>query len=255
MKRFLLVIMMITTIKAFGIFGFGIHAGVDNTSVDKLNIQAFEFSVAGDTYSYSLTRDEISNPFVFGGQVYLDIPLVPIGFEADFEASWAEYKWTAPANLTGLGTATDIPLEFTGYDAGATGYSEDFSFGRFSTDFTAKWYVFGFPPVVKIFSFYVGGGAGFHFITPLVSEDLIIDELTKKYNSSGFTGSSELDIEELVKSSVSMGYHIVTGARIKFPVLPVAFNVDYKYTWTEENDYGDPTNNFGMFKGSVSLYF
>ena len=251
MKRFLLVIMMIATIKAFGIFGFGIHAGVDNTSVDRYS-KSFSFDIAGNEYSYSITRDEISNPFVFGGQVYLDIPLVPIGFEADFEASWAEYKWTAPAVLTDEVGATDIPLSFVGYDAGAAGYSEDFSFGRFSTDFTAKWYVFGFPPVVKIFSFYVGAGAGFHFITPLVSEKLIIAELTK---NTTIPTSTEVDIEELVKSNVSMGYHIVTGARIKFPVLPIAFNVDYKYTWTEENDYGDPTNNFGMFKGSVSIYF
>ncbi|MDA3837792.1 MAG: hypothetical protein PF574_02300 [Candidatus Delongbacteria bacterium] len=251
MKRFLLVIMMITTIKAFGFFGFGIHAGVDNTSVDKFSAP-FNFDIAGNAYEYEITRDKISNPFVFGGQVYLDVPLVPIGFEAGFEASWASYKWTAPANITSLGATPDIPLEFTGYDAGASGYSEEFTFGRFSTDFTAKWYVFGFPPVVKIFSFYVGGGAGFHFITPLVSENLIIAELEKTTNTAV---PAELDIEELVKSNVSMGYHIVTGARIKFPVLPIAFNVDYKWTWTGENDYGDDTNNFGMIKGSASIYF
>ena len=251
MKRFLLVIMMITTIKAFGIFGFGIHAGVDNTSVDKYD-KSFSFDIVGNQYSYSITRDEISNPFVFGGQVYLDIPLVPIGFEADFEASWASYKWTAPAVLTDEVGTTDIPLEFIGYDAGASGYSEEFSFGRFSTDITAKWYIFGFPPVVKIFSFYVGAGAGFHFITPLVSEDLIIAELQKQ---TSIPTSTEVDIEELVKSNVSMGYHIVTGTRIKFPVLPLAFNIDYKWTWTDENDYGDPTNNFGMIKGSASIYF
>lgn len=251
MKRFLLVIMMITTIKAFGIFGFGIHAGVDNTSVDKYN-KSFRFDIVGNEYSYSITRDEISNPFVFGGQVYLDIPLVPIGFEAGFEAAWATYKWTAPAVLTDEVGTTDIPLEFIGYDAGASGYSEEFTFGRFSTDFTAKWYVFGFPPVVKIFSFYLGAGAGFHFITPLVSEDLIIAELTK---NTTIPTNAPLDIEELVKSNVSIGYHVVTGARIKFPVLPIAFNVDYKWTWTDENDYGDPTNNFGMIKGSASIYF
>ena len=252
MKKILLVIMMVTTIKAFGIFGFGIHAGVDNTNVDALKLDAFNFNIAGNSYSYSLTRDEISNPFVFGGQVYLDIPLAPIGFEADFEGSWATYKWTAPANITGEGNALDIPLEFIGYDVGASGYSEEFSFGRFSTDFTGKWYVFGFPPVVKIFSFYVGGGVGFHFITPLVSEKMIIAELQK---NATVPTSTEIDIEELVKSNVSMGYHCVTGARIKFPVLPIAFNIDYKWTWTEENDYGDPTNNFGMIKGSASIYF
>ena len=189
MKRFLLVIMMITTIKAFGIFGFGIHAGVDNTSVDKYS-KSFSFDIAGNAYSYSITRDEISNPFVFGGQVYLDIPLIPIGFEADFEASWAEYKWTAPAELNDEVGTTNIPLDFIGYDVGPSGYSENFSFGRFSTDFTAKWYIFGFPPVVKIFSFYVGGGAGFHFITPLVSEKLIIAELQNNPTSAAiFTPS------------------------------------------------------------------
>ena len=249
MKRFLLVIMMVTTIKAFGIFGFGIHAGVDNTSVDKYD-KSFSFDIVGNEYSYSITRDEISNPFVFGGQVYLDVPLVPIGFEAGFEAAWASYKWRAPAVLTDEVGTNDIPLEFIGYDAGP--YSEEFSFGRFSTDITAKWYVFGFPPVVKIFSFYVGGGAGFHFITPLVSEDLIIAELA---GGTSIPTSTEVDIDELVKSNVSVGYHVVTGARIKFPVLPLAFNVDYKWTWTDENDYGDPTNNFGMIKGSASIYF
>ena len=252
MKRFLLVIMMITTIKAFGIFGFGVHAGVDNTSVDKFSAP-FDFSIAGNAYSYEITRDEVSNPFVFGGQIYLDVPLAPIGFEANFEASWASYRWTAPDLITDeSGAGNHIPLEFIGYDAGASGYSEEFTFGRFSTDLTAKWYVFSFPPVVSIFSFYVGGGAGFHFITPLVSKDLIIAELQKE---TSIPTSTEVDIEELVKSNVSIGYHIVTGARIKFPVLPLAFNIDYKWTWADENDYGDPTNNFGMIKGSASIYF
>ncbi|MBN2788572.1 MAG: hypothetical protein JXR69_00120 [Candidatus Delongbacteria bacterium] len=251
MKKFLLVLMMLTTIRAFGIFGFGVHAGVDNTSVDKYD-RSFRFDIVGNEYSYSITRDEISNPFVFGGQVYLDIPLIPIGFEVGFEGAWASYKWTAPAVITDEVGTNNIPLEFIGYDVGTSGYSEEFSFGRFSTDFTAKWYVFGFPPVVKVFSFYVGGGAGFHFITPLVSEDLIIAELTK---NTSIPASTEIDIEALVESNVSMGYHFVTGFRIKPPVLPVAINIDYKWTWTEENDYGDPTNNFGLIKGSLSMYF
>lgn len=254
MKKLLLVTLMITTIKAFGIFGFGLHAGVDNTNVDKFSAP-FNFDIAGSSYEYEITRDEISNPFVFGGQVYLDLPLFPIGFEAGFEAAWSTYKWVAPAMITGLGAAADVPLEFIGYDVGAAGYSEEFSFGRFSTDFTAKWYVFGFPPVVKIFSFYVGGGTGFHFITPLVSEDLIITELKNSYSTSGLTADTELDIESLVESNIAIGYHIVTGFRIKPPVLPIAINVDYKWNWTEENDYGDPTNNFGLIKGSLSMYF
>ena len=252
MKKFLVLTMMIATIKAFGIFGFGIHAGVDQVNVPEKSIPAFSFDIAGNSYSYEITRSEISNPFVFGGQLYFDLPLVPIGFEADFEGSWASYNLTAPAELTDNVGTNNIPLSFAGYDVGATGYEdEEMSFGRISADLSVKWYVFGFPPVVKIFSFYVGGGTGFHFITPLVSKEFIMIELQKETTIP--TSPTEVDIEDLAE--FTMGYHILTGFRIKPPVIPIAFNIDYKYTRTKKNDYGDDTNNFGLIKGSLSIYF
>jgi hypothetical protein len=256
MKKIIIAAVLTTIYQAYALFGIGGHIGVDNTSVDGKIVDAFSISMSGLDYSYSLERDEIKNPLALGAQIYFDIPIVPVGFELGFEGAWASYSWKGSNHITG--PDGDIPLQFTGYDTPVSDYDEQFDFAKIGVDVTAKWYVFSLPPVVKTFKFYVGGGAGFYFITPIVSEKLIAKELEKKYpalSTPPVAGSTiSFDVDEYIEEVTVIGYHFVAGMQLKIPVMPVAFNVDYKYVSTPENDYGDPTNDFSVIKGSLSFY-
>lgn len=252
MKKLVTAAIFAIIYQAYAIFGIGVHLGVDNTSVDKQTINLL--SINDLNYDFNMERTAFKNPLAFGAQLYLDIPVLPIGFELGFESAWATYSWTADSKLTGPNG--DIDLEIPGYSATGTVYEEDFDFAKIGVDLTGKWYIFSLPPVVKTFKFYVGGGAGFYFITPIVTDKMIIAELEKQYEGEiPTTEPVQLDVKEYIEKVTVFGTHLVAGMQLKIPVMPVSFNVDYKYVMTPENDYKDETNDFSVIKGSLNLYF
>lgn len=256
MKKIIIASIFAMIWQAYAIFGIGGHIGVDNTSVDSESIDAFGLTVSGVNYTYGLTRDEIKNPLALGAQIYLDIPVVPLGFELGFEGAWATYRWKGSNILTGP-VGEEIELRLPGYDYPAAGYDEEFNFAKIGVDITAKWYIFSLPPVVKTVKFYVGGGTGFYFVTPVVSQKMLIEELEKgNIGIDPDTSQSYMafDVDEYIEKVTVMGFHFVAGAQVKFPVIPLSFNVDYKYVSTPENDYGDETNKFSVIKGSINFY-
>lgn len=245
---------LLLSISSYAFVGVGLHGGVDLLTIDDLNMPAFSLNVGDVEYNYSVSREGFSNPVAFGGQVYLDLPIIPIGFEGDFDMAYAKYKWTADDHITGLNGIGDIPIEIPGYKSTNGKFSEEFTYMRMSAEVTAKYYVFSLPPVVNIMSFYIGGGVGLHFISPLVSDKVFVNEL-KKQTAPSAGESISIDLEELVKKNTVFGGHFVAGIKVKPPVIPIAINVDYKYTMTGENDYKDKTNKFSTIKAGLSLYF
>lgn len=246
----MMALFIVAVTSGYSFVGFGVHGGVDLITIDKIEAEAFNVNIGVGEYSYSLTREEISNPIVFGAQFYLDMPVLPIGFEADVTYAYAKYKWVGDDELTGNGVP-NINIGLLGYETEDGEYSEEFTYSRLSVDVTAKYYFLNLPPVINTASFYIGGGAGAHFITPLVSEDFF----KKEFENADTSGDNiELDVDDLVKSEVVFGGHIVAGVKIKPPAIPLAFNIDYKHTFTPENDYKDETNNFGTVKVSASFY-
>ncbi|HQO08483.1 MAG TPA: hypothetical protein PLK90_00630 [Clostridiales bacterium] len=254
MKKIIIASILTLIYQAYALFGIGGHIGIDDTNVSGKTVDAYSITMSGYDYSYSLSRDGIKAPLTFGAQMYFDIPIIPIGFEADFEGVWASYSWKGANKLTGPG-GNDIELRFTGYDYPVSEYKEEFDFVKLGVDVTGKWYIFSLPPVVNTFKFYVGGGVGFYFITPIVTEKLIKTELEKNYaDHLPSNDQISFDVDEYIEKVSVFGYHAVAGVQLKIPALPVAFNVDYKYVSTPENDYGDATNEFSIIKGSLSFY-
>lgn len=250
MKKLIIALAMLLAIaNSYALVGFGGHFGYDLMDISAEE-SSFKIPVGSNEYSYSVTRDAITNPMCAGVQVYLDMPILPIGFEAGFSGAWAKYKWSAPDKMTFGSSSINITIP-GGYTPTNGSYSEEFDYVRLTGDVTAKYYFLGLPPVVKIVDFYVGGGVGIYAISPLVSEKLFVEEL--KNLPAGST-SGDVDVEELVKKNTTFGGHIVAGAKIKPPVIPLSINVDYKYNFTPENDYKDKTNKFSTIKASLNFY-
>ncbi|MBN1969986.1 MAG: outer membrane beta-barrel protein [Candidatus Delongbacteria bacterium] len=242
MKKILIIAsVLMLAIESFAFIGFGVQGGMDLIKVDAFKK---DFDIL-EGVTYSLERDEISNPIEFGVHGQLDLPVIPIGIELGFSMAMADYKWKAPATINGL------PLEIPGYDSKDGYYSEEFTYMRASIDATLKYYLIEFPPALNTLGVYLAGGVGINFITPLVSEEVFLQEMSDI--SEGAT-SAEIDLEELTKSSTVFGGSFGAGVRIKVPVAPISFNIDYRYVITPENDYKDETNKFSTIKGSLNFY-
>jgi len=251
-KLVVIVLMLLVASSSFAFVGIGVHGGMDLFEIEKYE-NTFEIAPG---FEYSVYRESIAQPYNFGGQVYLDLPIFPIGFEGGFDFAAQEYKWVADDHITSTNPLFDnIALELPGYESQDGEYSENFIYVRMTADVTFKYYFLNLPPVVNIASFYIGGGAGAYFVTPLVSEELFTRELNDAIDfENPPTGSQEMDIEELVLKNTSFGGHAVIGVKIKPPVVPVSINVDYKYHFMPENDYKDAGNQFGSLKVSLNLY-
>ena len=253
-KLILTMLMLVLASSSFAFVGIGVHGGMDLFEIEKYENT---FEIAPD-FTYNIYREAIAQPYNFGGQVYLDLPVFPIGFEAGFDFAAQEYKWVADDHLTYGGTNPlfdDIDLNFPGYESQDGEYSENFIYVRMTADVTFKYYFLNLPPVVNIASFYIGGGAGMYFVTPLVSEELFTKELNDAIDfTAPPSDPQEMDLEELVLKNTSFGGHAVIGVKIKPPVIPISINIDYKHHFMPQNDYKDAGNVFGSIKASLSLY-
>lgn len=232
-------VVLFCTQNALALVGFGVHGGLEMFEEKKFDES---FQIGG--YNYSLEREAISQPIHAGAQFQIDLPIIPIGIELDGGLSWAEYKWKAPTTING--NSFDIP----GVDSKDGFYSETFHYLHANADVTVKYYFISFPPVVNTISLYVGGGAGYHYVTPIVSKDLFIEELKDIDVSNG----AKIDVDDLVYNNSSFGGHFVVGAKIKPPVIPFSFNIDYRHNFIPENDYGDETSSLGQIKVGMNFY-
>ena len=225
-------------VPAHAIFGFGLHAGMDMTSVDEkafgytdFNASAQDLGVNIDAYrtywqSISLTREAASNPILIGGHVYVDaLPFIDI--EVSFDVALSKYWVTYSPTLTG--------------DVTAPAYERtEAYFGRVGVYGTVRRDLISLP----MFALYVGGGLGYHFVTPVAGPDLIVDA----YGSNNPT-TTKPDIESLVERDAKLGWHGLMGVRFKPVLLPFAFRVEGKYTATSQDDYEKPGNIFSLYAG------
>jgi hypothetical protein len=205
---------------AYALFRLGVHGGKDLYSIEQ---ESTEFHLKGDNSLASLTREEIAEPILFGGDIYLDmIPFVDV--ELGLEAAIAKYNFT--------------------YIVAADTTSEDAAFGRIALYATLKRNIIQFPPVIHVVSVYIGGGTGLYLVSPVICKDLVIDELK--------TAGEELEVSQLIGKAVRAGAHAVVGIKLKPPVAPLALDLKAKYVMLGKGSYKEPE---GFFALSVGLAF
>lgn len=225
MKRILLLLtaagMLLGSTPAMAVFGFGVHGGVDNITVNSFD----EVFSLDDGTAVTLKREEISSPIMFGGQFVLDaLPFIDLELSAD--ASFKKY------NVTYITTVKTVEEEAT--------------FGRIGLYATVKKNLVSFPPVVNTFSVYAGVGAGIHLMTPVVGRKLIQKELKN--------AADALKPDDITDRLTRVGGNVLLGIRLKPPVLPYALNADAKYTFMGAGDYDEPKSFLSIYL-SVSMQF
>ena len=225
MKKYLILLTVMLTFFATksesSLITIGAHGGMDMVTIESYE-KSFELE---SQEMVTFKRDEISNPMLIGGKVSLDLlPIIDLEVGADF--AWKEYHWRYVTPI----------------------YSDngDVTFARINVNFTVKRTFLSFPPAVKVFSVYGGLGGDLQFITPVLCEKLIVENLE--------TASEKMDAVELVKKGTKSGFHILAGVKFKPPVMPVGVDVNVKYILSSKGDYEEP-GSFSSVYGGLFVSF
>ncbi|MBT4485557.1 MAG: hypothetical protein HOC71_17960 [Candidatus Latescibacteria bacterium] len=207
-------ILLLSGTPALALFGFGIHGGIDNITVESFD-SSFKL---GDGNMVSLKRDEISSPVMFGCNFLFDaLPII------DFEVS-------ADACLQDYSLSYTTPLKTEQLDA---------TFGRVGLYGTVRKNLISFPPLMNVLSLYTGAGVGLHLITPVVGKNLIQEELK--------TMGEPLKPDDIAGKLTRVGGHILLGAQFKPILIPLMVKADAKYTLLGDGDYEEPGSFLSVY--------
>lgn len=224
------------------LFGFGASYGRNFSSVSSAHdvVGSAELPTYLDEYSennggtLAIDRGEVSGLQQLGLKTWLDLPLLPIEFEAAANVAWGSYPSTVrftdgrgSANDLVVNTGFDAPFPVPGLKSGETPYFSSI------LDASVRYPFLKLPPLspFKPFKLYVGGGVSWFYSSKVVSKD----DVTDIFNVSGgdvdkATAQSELG--KKIKNNFyesTFGGHVLLGAQFKVPVLPIAVFADGKW--------------------------
>ncbi len=201
---------------ASGLLRFGVHGGFDmnDQAIHKLTSELLS---NGD--EVSITRDEIKSPLMGGVHLYLDATPF-LDFEFGLEGSLRKYH---------------VLYEHVPVGELARSFEDDVTFHRISAYASAKMNMINLP-LVKT---YVGGGAGYHRVGPLLSRELLEEQVV----AQGLSGD-DLAPGKILDRNWTFGGHALFGLRIKPTFVPLALSLEGRYYMLEENAFGDNTNRF-----------
>jgi len=226
---------------AHAIFGFGIHGGKDFVSVGEGDFGPQQFVAAAQKLdiqinpalynTVQLHRNAVSNPWMGGGQIYVDaIPFIALELSADVALQRYEVRYKSTLNAAAGDTAKAL-------------------FGRISAYATARRDLIKLPMV----AFYLGGGLDYNWVAPTAGPDLIVD-IYGTGNPNAKSPDIKKYVQDHLKSMGSFGYHALVGVRFKPVLVPFAVNLETKYTNTGASGFGRPQSIMSVYLGtSIAL--
>ena len=228
------------------LFGFGVSYGRNFSSVSsatdvvgtaELPAYLVDYADANNINAGTLTiaRDEVSGLQQLGLKTWLDLPLLPIEFEAAANVAWGSYPsmvmFTGDNSGAGndlvINTGVDAPFPVPGLKSGETPYFSSI------LDASVRYPFLKLPPLspLKPFKLYVGGGVSWFYSSKVVSKD----DVTEIFNVSGGgveKSSAEAYLSKKLEDDFyesTFGGHLLLGAQFKVPVLPIAIFADGKW--------------------------
>lgn len=179
---------------------------------------------AGGSLSY--TRGSIDNLSQIGLKVWLEIPLLPVEFELATNVAFGSYASSllfAPADGSApqvIPVNVSAPIPFVSNDAGKSPY------GSLLSDFTIRYPLLKFPPILENVKFWVGAGPTYALAMRVLDKS----DLKSIYSAAGAYSpdkASTLFKDNLLTST--FGGHLATGVQVKLPVVPIGLFVDAKW--------------------------
>ncbi len=193
-------------------FHFGVHGGKDFYSISSMD-KGFQLA---DLTEARVEREGFSNPWLAGVDLQWDL-LMGLKLEATAEAAYHSYNVVYTRN---------DPQPGDPFHKLVSEY--DVKFARAGLVGSLKMNILPLP----IVDLYFGGGAGIHWIAPLVSDKFLMGTLMDK--------AAELDPSEDVKVESRLGGHLLVGASIHPPMFPLKFALEAKYNFLQSGEYEEP---------------
>jgi len=248
MKKFLLVAVfaVVAAQPSHALFGLGVSYGRNFTSVSSANdvVGTAELPTYLKEYAADkninegklyVNRDGVSGLQQAGLKVWLDLPLIPIEFEAASNLAWGSYKssvlFTGANNGGGndlvINTGMDAPFPVPGLKSGETPYFSSI------LDASVRYAFLKLPPLspLKPFKIYAGGGVSWFYASKVVSKDDvkdIFDVSGGAVDQAAAEAALAKKLEDNFYES-TIGGHLLLGAQLKVPVIPLAIFADGKW--------------------------
>jgi len=198
----------------------GFHVGIDRNGHDAYR-EIFDGDL-GESESISIFSHNLDDPLLGGVQLLVDaLPFVD--FEFGLEGSYAKYS-------------------FEYLSGSSQSFQQDVGFGRLSLYASGKFNYISLPMV----RLYIGGGVGYHQITPLFGEKLVLQQLQQQ-------GSYELNLSNILARKSHFGAHALGGILLRPAFLPFSLDMEARYFMLPVNEFGDDTSKF--LSWTLGLYF
>lgn len=251
MKKSLLAATAILAVQApvHALVGIGVSGGLNTNSIDAKTENLTDgdlpdfFKTSGVVNpSVSYMRAKMSSMTQLGVKAWLELPLLPVEFEAASNLAWGSYKSTMSysdgTNTTIIPVDIPSPLAGMGEDKGSTPYV------NLLTDLTIRYPLLKLPPVLNTLKLYVGAGVT-HVMATRVIDKKDIQSTFESASAGGFSTTDTEASTKIVEDNLlqsTFGGHLSVGAQVKIPVIPIALFVDGK--WYMNAAVSDAANKY-----------
>lgn len=216
-------------VPSHALIGIAVSGGVNSTSISSAN----QTIVGGDlpaafqakdaTGSLVLSRGKLSGLTQLGVKAWLELPVLPIEFEAASNIAWGSYKSSLIFNH---GASSDtIPVDVSSPVVGLGSKNGSTPYISWLTDVTLRYPLFELPPLspIKPLKIWIGAGGTYAVASRVVDKS----DLAAVYGAGANTSSKATLKDNLLTST--FGGHLAAGVQLKIPVIPVALFIDGKW--------------------------
>ncbi len=210
--------------------------------IERLNWQRTIFDFGGKAYVDIIpVIDAVEVSVNFGVWEYEGALKYPVGGNTEYVESLSSSALQNGEYATdSLFEYASQPMTLEEYDKAFFGLSGT-PYAKLHVDFTIRKNIFEMPGPVKLFKIYGGGGLSYHIGTPLLSSSLVEDVLRSSMEGAGDLSAIQGEVftnEEVMKKIINelvaiaepvVGMHIVAGAAVKVPVIPIGVYADGKF--------------------------
>lgn len=230
MKRKILVALSALAFAApsHALVGIAVSGGLNSTSISGADQTIFGADLpkafnANDTLTAH--RGKVSGLTQVGVKAWLELPVLPIEFEASSNIGWGNYQ--SSLILRHNGNDTVIPLDVPS-PVGLGGKSGSTPYISVLNDLTLRYPILQLPPLSPIqpLKIWVGAGATYAVASRVVDKSDLQDVFPAGSYSTPAAAKSTFKDNILTNT---WGGHLAVGAQLKIPVIPIALFIDGKW--------------------------
>lgn len=211
--------------------GIAVSAGLNSTSISGADQTLYSTSLpsafpVGDTLVAH--RGKLSGMTQLGVKAWLELPIIPIEFEAASNVAWGYYASSLILKPSS-GAPDTIKVDFAAPLPGQSKKSGQTPYFSMLNDLTLRYPILQLPPLSPIqpLKIWVGGGLTYAIASRVVDES----DLQSIYGAAGSYTTQAAARTTFINNLTTntWGGHLAVGAQLKIPVIPVALFIDGKW--------------------------